>query len=297
MSEEDLVSSPNAITTLKTEEESKTTKGYHRVLTPTLSSSPPRSRSQSVGSIHREALLFFERHKLFQPEPEAASLLPGIISEDTENPFKSGIKETTDESSDISSFSKSPSPAHYSDVQGSSSDERNTQIGAGGYSLFGNQLEIPQQRARSKSDNLTLLVRQESKKKERLAETQAFSIEKASSSCRSNSTNGQEVSPQRNRSIRGRSHSQPSQVIFSCSTEESRGESYINSGENRKGSKKYSWLEHIQFRAQYQHYRTNDYASVVNSASSLDKADIQSDVGGGQTFQVSWFWFYSSTES
>ena len=32
-----------------------------------------------------------------------------------------------------------------------------------------------------------------------------------------------------------------------------------------------SWLEQIQFKAQYHHFRTNNYASVVNSGNSLDK--------------------------
>lgn len=34
-----------------------------------------------------------------------------------------------------------------------------------------------------------------------------------------------------------------------------------------------SWIEQIQFKAQYYHFRCNDYVSVINSARSLDKVE------------------------
>jgi hypothetical protein len=143
---------------------------HHQILITKASSSPPRSRSQSTGSAHQEALLFFEKHQLFKAE--------------------------------------------------------------------GSSPEV-------KVDEESLI---------------------------------------RKRSIRGRSHSQPSQVLLStgsCRQEGGGGalENLSGGGSEdllcgESGSKsKYtsSWLEQIQFTAQYQHYRTNDYSSVVNSASSLDK--------------------------
>lgn len=82
----------------------------------------------------------------------------------------------------------------------------------------------------------------------------------------------------RKRSLRGRSHSQPSQVhLCAGGSGNVLDNSESGSGDiickESSGKRKYtnSWLEQIQFTAQYDHYRTNDYASVVNSASSLDK--------------------------
>lgn len=146
-----------------TQETTSTNKEFppHQILVTKASSSPPRSRSQSAGSAHKEALLFFQRHQLFD-EPQL---------------FKTESEEALGESNLI-----------------------------------------------------------------------------------------------RKRSQRGRSHSQPGQVHLSTATGTGGSDSLLK---QEKG--KCSWLEQIQFTAQFQHFRTNDYSSVVNSASSLDKVGSEKD--------------------
>lgn len=185
MSQVDSVSTPENIITTP---QSHSGHPPHRILVTKCSSSPPRSRSQSAGSAHKEALLFFERHQLFSgKEDKDLLLLPGSCSS---SPYKTGGE-----------------------------------------------------------DEEKLLIRK--------------------------------------RSARGRSHSQPSQVLLSTSPTSvvkhggsdtgasgSGDISDVFSGSKGRETKCSSWLEQIQFTVQYQHYRSNDYASVVNSVSSLDKEGL-----------------------
>lgn len=243
----------------------------------TEASSPEvQSRSQSVGSAHREALLFFEQHRLFQNSPEL-----DFVRDD----------QGDCELHSISSASRHSSPAI---VKGSvlqqatdsgekqSCQQRHQKAGLANPSHYCHQQQVQN---RQKSTEL----RQQSESN--LLDSGASGVEKAASFL-SGGGRGEEAyggaSNQTNNShcfddnesaanIRGRSQSQgqcgslrrrqdscSSVIVFS---------SKENQSESNGTQTTSKWLEEIQFKAQYQHYRTNNYASVVSSASSLDKSD------------------------
>jgi len=241
--------------------------------TPTTSSPEIRSRSQSVGSAHREALLFFEQHRLFQTSPNQEF-------EKDNNVFDCELRS-------ISSCSRTSSPDNrFIDQTG-----RITHSKSGG--------KKRQNRRQEQSSNNNLChPHQQQVQQSSLRQQQSDSnlLESSTAAGTSGSGGGNDLT---NNSLcfdpnsgRARSQSQgqcgsirrkpdsASNVIIINTTKKKGGESRSGASGTSKASK---WLEEIQFTAQYQHYRTNNYASVVSSASSLDKSDggTSTTVAGG----------------
>lgn len=261
--------------------------------TPTTSSPEVRSRSQSVGSAHREALLFFEQHRLFQNSPELEYGKEAVV-------YDCELRS-------ISSCSRNSSPAVpggggvYLTNQSAGEKHRHPQSG-NIHDNFCHQQQVlhphhfQRRSIRQKSDSSLL----ESSRKSAAAAAAAVTFcsgggesSKSSNNQRNNSHCFDDPHSSAATSGGGRARSQSqgqcgsvrrrqdtcSNVIIvnSSSNSRKRGDSTNASqsgGSSTNGTRKASkWLEEIQFTAQYQHYRTNNYASVVSSASSLDKSD------------------------
>lgn len=247
--------------------------------TPDTSSPEIRSRSQSVSSTHKEALLFFEQHRLFQNSPELDFGREELFGGDCE--LRS-----------ISSASRTSSPAivggaHFHQEHQSTEKDRPNYKQRQQKSVNSN-LSCHQQQVYQRHKNAGLRQQSDSNLLESAGSSSlaagSFLTGKANigSDNQTNSFNDQHSSGTSlgDRGGRARSQSQGqcgsvrrrqdscSSVIIVSTDNKNGGES---GGERTQKASK--WLEEIQFKAQYQHYRTNNYASVVSSASSLDKSD------------------------
>lgn len=245
--------------------------------TPDTSSPEIRSRSQSESSTHREALLFFEQHRLFQNSPE--------LDFGREESYGGDCELRS-----ISSASRTSSPAivgaHFHQEQQSTEKDRpnyqQRQQKSGNSNLLCHQQQVHH---RHKNAGL----RQQSDSN--LLESAGSSLAVGSfltgtanigSDNQKNSFNDPHSSGTSSGDRGGRARSQSQGQCGSVRRrQESCSSVIIVSTDNKNGGesggdttqKASKWLEEIQFKAQYQHYRTNNYASVVSSASSLDKSD------------------------
>lgn len=238
----------------------------------TATSSPEiRSRSQSVGSAHQEALLFFEQHRLFQNSPEL-----DFGREDLHGDC---------ELRSISSTSRTSSPAiaagthqsqHYTVNTSDKPNYQQRQQKSGNRNLSQHSEQVQHRHKKSglrqQSDsNLLCSSGCTAAGASFLDETANDKENQTNNSHDSTARGGRARSQSQGQcgSLRRRQDSCSSAIIVSTANKTGNDENGCGDG-TQKASK---WLEEIQFKAQYQHYRTNNYASVVSSASSLDKTD------------------------
>ncbi|CAL8143249.1 unnamed protein product [Orchesella dallaii] len=233
--------------------------------TPITSSPEIRSRSQSVGSAHREALLFFEQHRLFQTTPD-------LDFEKDNNLFDCELRSISScsrtSSPDNNRFIDQAGPIVHRKADGKRRQDRRQHQQQSSNNNLCHQQQVQPSSLRQQSDSNLL--------ESSTAATTSCGVGGSGTNLKNNSlcfdsNSGRARSQSQGQcgSVRRKADS-GSNVVIINTTNKKGGESKSGASGTAKASK---WLEEIQFTAQYQHYRTNNYASVVSSASSLDKSD------------------------